>query len=153
MISTLKNEAASDEVSIFYVDDDRDDLEVFTAIIAELDQQLSIYTLNDGDKVLHALENPPPAPSVLFLDLNMPGKDGFEVLQEIREGKGRRDLPVVIMSTSDDERIISRCYNMGASFYITKANDYIELKKSIVYALAINWNNFKPTAQEFLYKN
>ncbi len=152
MINTVKNEAAGDEVTIFYVDDDRDDLEVFASIVEDIDG-FAIHTLNNGDKAIEAIENPPPTPNILFLDLNMPGKDGFSVLQEIREDKGLKNLPIVIISTSDDEQIISRCYKMGASYYITKANDYNDLRKSIEHALKIDWASFKATDQDFYYKN
>lgn len=153
MITTVKNEAASDEVTIFYVDDDRDDLEVFTSIVDDLNEGFTIHTITDGYKAMYALDNPPPTPNILFLDLNMPGKNGFEVLQEIREDKGLKDLPIVILSTSDDEGTIARCYNMGASYYIAKATNYEELKKSIDHALRIDWSRFKATQQDFFYKN
>jgi DNA-binding NarL/FixJ family response regulator len=112
-----------------------------------------VHTHNNGDLLLHALDNPPPTPQIVFLDLNMPGKNGLQVLQEIRNGKNMTELPIVILSTSDDENTINQCRTMGANYFITKATDYVALKKSIDHALNIDWGTFRPEPHDFYYKN
>ena len=65
-----------------------------------------------------------PRPDLILLDLNMPRKDGWEVLQEIKSDPDLSLLPVIILTTTDDEREIQRCYDLGANVYITKPVDY-----------------------------
>lgn len=73
------------EFTIFYTDDDLDDLDFFTEVVESMENGVELVTQNNGKKLLEALHNPPPAPSVVFLDLNMPGINGFDVLTEIRQ--------------------------------------------------------------------
>lgn len=61
------------ECTIFYTDDDQDDLEFFMEIIETLDANINVVTQNSGNQLIHALENPPPHPTIVFLDINMPG--------------------------------------------------------------------------------
>ena len=68
--------------TIFYADDDLDDLEFFREIVENLDADVNLVTQQNGQEVLHALNNPPPNPHLLFLDINMPGMTGFDVLQK-----------------------------------------------------------------------
>lgn len=63
-------------------------------------------------------------PALILLDLNMPGVDGRTLLELIKQDKGLRSIPVVILTTSTDERDIERCYELGASTYIQKPVDF-----------------------------
>lgn len=140
------------EFTIFYADDDHDDLEFFKDVIEAIGQKINLLTHDHGDKILSALRNPPPIPQLIFLDLNMPGKSGFEVLQEVKSTESLKDLPVVIFSTSNDQGNITRSMQMGANFYVTKPTSFESLKKSIEHTLQIDWKNFKPTQATFIYK-
>ena len=77
--------------TIFYADDDLDDLEFFREIIENLDADVNLVTQQNGQEVLHALNNPPPNPHLLFLDINMPGMTGFDVLQKVRESQNHQN--------------------------------------------------------------
>jgi CheY-like chemotaxis protein len=145
------NEA--DDLVVFYADDDRDDLDTFRDVVGELDYNLSVYTHDSADKLLDALNNPPPLPGVIFLDLNMPGKNGFEVLEEMKQDDDLKHLPVVVFSTSSDEKTIAQCKLLGANYYIPKASDYFVLKNSINHALQIDWASFKPDTDNFVYRD
>lgn len=140
------------EFTIFYADDDHDDLEFFKDVIETISHKINLFTHDHGDKILSALRNPPPIPQIIFLDLNMPGKSGFEVLQEIKSSDELKDLPVVIFSTSNDPGNIARSMQMGANFYVTKPTSFDSLKKSIEHTLQIDWATFKPDAVTFIYK-
>lgn len=153
MTNMLKYERTGNVLTVFYADDDQDDLDVFKDVAEDIDENLSVHTHNNGELLLNALDNPPPTPQIVFLDLNMPGKNGLQVLKEIRQERKLNDLPVVILSTSDDERTIGICRELGANYFITKATDYIELKKSIDHALNIDWGTFRPEPHDFSYKN
>lgn len=70
-----------------------------------------------------------PLPDLILLDLNMPKKDGREVLKEIKSDTILRQIPVVVFTTTKNENEISRCYEMGANSYIVKPVSYHELIK------------------------
>lgn len=135
--------------TIFYVDDDPDDLDFFQEAVDAIGEHVALFQL--GDTMIHALNNPPPNPSVIFLDLNMPGKTGLDIISEIKSSKSLRDLPLVILSTASDSKTIADCKAAGAHLYIKKANSVPELRKSIEYVLAFDWINSFPPADSYVY--
>lgn len=138
-------------ITIFYTDDDQEDIDFFREIIDILDCNVRVVTQNTGQELLHALDNPPPTPYIVFLDINMPGMNGFDVLKAVR-GSGRYDsLPIVMFSTSDDETIIEKSRQMGANFYVPKSGAFDQLKKSIEHTLKMNWEKFDPSKSGFVY--
>lgn len=138
--------------TIFYTDDDEDDLSIFADAVESLPEKIQLKTYNGGDKLLTAINNPPPIPYVVFLDLNMPGKNGFDVLKELRDSE-KKDIPVVIFSTSNEPGIIEKCRLLGANLFITKPVLMKDIVKSIEHALEINWKEFVPDAKNFVYKS
>lgn len=136
---------------IFYADDDVDDLDFFKEVIDEINEP--VFLFEHGEKLLHSLRNPPPNASVIFLDLNMPVKSGFDVLHEIKTTPAISNIPVVILTTSSNPNDISQCKKLGARLYIRKPSSINALKKAIRYVLAINWEEFTPSDQEFVYKH
>ncbi|WP_035694510.1 response regulator [Flavobacterium soli] len=141
------------EFTIFYTDDDAEDLEFFTEVTNAIGDHLNLVTQDNGKKLLHDLENPPPNPHIVFLDLNMPGISGFDVLQQLRSSDDFKNLPIVIFSTSSDERVIAKSRELGASYYVSKPTDFSLLKKTIQHALSINWDTFIPSKENFVYLN
>lgn len=140
-------------LTIFYTDDDQDDLDFFSEVVEDMGKNLNLVTQNNGQKLINDLENPPPNPHVVFLDLNMPGINGFQVLEKLRATEEFKTLPIIIFSTSNDESVIARSRDLGASFYVNKPSNYDVLKKSIEHTLNINWNSFVPTKENFVYVN
>lgn len=61
---------------------------------------------------------------LVLLDLNLPDMSGIDILQQIKSNEHARRLPVVVLTTTDDEREIQKCYDLGANVYITKPVDY-----------------------------
>ena len=96
------------EFTIFYTDDDLDDLDFFAEVVESMENGVELVTQNNGKKLLDALHNPPPSPSIVFLDLNMPGINGFDVLTEIRKSDNLKNIPVIILTTSNDDKNISK---------------------------------------------
>lgn len=141
------------ELTIFYTDDDAEDLEFFTEVTSQIGDHLNIVTQNNGKKLLHDLENPPPNPHIVFLDLNMPGFSGFDVLEKLRSSNSFKKLPVVIFSTSSDEQTIAKSLALGANYYVPKPTDFSLLKKTIQHTLSIDWNTFKTSKENFIYLN
>lgn len=139
-------------LTIFYTDDDEDDLSIFADAVESLPEKIQLNTYNGGDKLLTAIYNPPPTPHVIFLDLNMPGKNGFDVLAELRNSD-KKDIPVIIFSTSNEPGIIEKCRLLGANLFITKPVLMKDIIKSIEHALQINWKEFVPDTKSFVYKS
>lgn len=138
-------------LTIFYADDDADDLDFFRDVTASIDKNIELFTHENGNQLLVAVKNPPPTPHIIFLDLNMPGKDGFEVLKELKSSEEYKDIPVVMFSTSNDQKNIIRSRELGANLYITKPNSFAKFQKSIEHTLSINWQAFKPSLETFFY--
>jgi CheY-like chemotaxis protein len=149
----FKIDSMKKELTIFYTDDDIDDLDFFREIVDSLEEHYNIVTQNNGQQLLEALHNPPPTPYLIFLDVNMPGMNGLETLKKLREKENLKLLPVVIFSTSNDEMVIERSRELGATYYLPKSGDFNELKKSIAYVLEINWGSFITTDKNFVYHN
>ncbi|MFD1605660.1 response regulator [Flavobacterium artemisiae] len=139
------------DYTIFYTDDDDDDLSIFADAVESVSQKVILQTYTGGEKLLQAIFNPPPIPYVVFLDLNMPGKNGFEVLEEIRSSD-KKDIPVIIYSTSNEPGIIEKCRTLGANCFVTKPILMSDIIKSIQHALEVDWKNFTPTHANFVYR-
>lgn len=141
-----------DVKKIFYTDDDRDDQEIFRDAAREVSAGLQVWIQSDGGELMSLLNNPPPQPHIIFLDLNMPVKNGYQILQEIRESEELKDFPVIVFSTSDDLIAIDTTRKLGANLYIPKPSSYSLLKKVIKHSLSINWDTFMATDENFVYR-
>jgi response regulator RpfG family c-di-GMP phosphodiesterase len=136
--------------NLFYVDDDPDDLEFFKVTAASIGEDVCVFLL--GDLMLHALHHPPPDPSVVFIDLNMPTKNGFEVIQEIKSAPNLENLPIVVYSTAATRPTIEKCRELGVSLYITKPTNIGDLKKIIKHVVNIDWKNYQVNDSNFVFK-
>lgn len=117
-------------VNVLLADDQESDCVLFTDALKELEIKTIVHAFNDGVELMEYLtdENNPKS-QLLFLDLNMPRKNGFESLKEIRSNHKLDNLVIVIISTSLSERDINETFDNGANFYITKPNNFEELKQ------------------------
>jgi len=126
--------------SIFLADDDGDDCLLFEDALREINLQTQLTTASDGIQLMDILKSTPSRlPDVIFLDLNMPCKNGFECLQEIKGSPAFRFIPIIIFSTSAQSETIDRVYAQGANYYICKPSTFLLLKKAIEYVLSITW--------------
>ncbi|MBA4053169.1 MAG: response regulator, partial [Marivirga sp.] len=109
-------------VHILLADDDRDDRYFFDKAVKMLSFQTRLTLVEDGAKLMIYLsENSAKLPDVLFLDYNMPRKNGFECLSEIKSSPALKALPVIIYSTYVHEDLADMLYEKGAHYYIRKA--------------------------------
>ena len=123
-------------LNILLADDDPDDCTFFKKAVDELPLSSRLTIVNDGDQLMQLLTNETgELPDVLFLDINMPRKNGIECLAEIKQNKKTKNLPVVMFSTSYSQDKISMLFRMGAHVYIHKPGDFAELKQVIHHAL------------------
>jgi CheY-like chemotaxis protein len=113
-------------------DDDDDDRLFFNTALDELKLETKVEYVQDGEQLMKYLaQTDAKLPDILFLDLNMPKKTGYECLVEIKKDKNLKDIVVVIYSTSLALEDIEYTFDQGANFYIQKPNDYKSLKKII----------------------
>ena len=119
-------------VHILLADDDESDRMLFTDAFDELKMNTKIETVNDGVALLDYLVlNRDNLPQFIFLDLNMPLKDGKECLSEIRKTLKMREIIIAIYSTSASLKDIEDTFVLGANVYIQKPSDYKLLKESL----------------------
>ncbi|HSD07419.1 response regulator [Flavobacterium sp.] len=138
--------------NILLADDDEDDCDFFKDALDELQLPVNLVIVNDGQQLMNflletSIDN---LPDLLFLDLNMPKKSGFECLTEIRQIDKLKNLPVIIFSTSLNNEIVDLTYKNGAIHYIQKPGEFPKLKRVIENALITTTkNNFKQPIRDY----
>ena len=138
-------------VNIFYTDDDKDDVAIFRDAASEASKEINLFIQFNGGDLIHLLNNPPPSPAMVFLDWNMPGKNGDEVLTEIRAAESFKEVPILIFSTSSNADNIEAARKLGANMYITKPNSFRDIVEIIKHCLSIDWKNFTDP-HKFVYR-
>lgn len=127
-------------IHIILADDDEDDRLFFTDAFEELKISTKVQTYNDGSELMEYLNNEDSIlPEIIFLDLNMPKKNGIECLHEIKENPKFQNIAIAIYSTSSSEEHIEETFVSGANIYIKKPNDFNTLKKILSNVVTINW--------------
>jgi CheY-like chemotaxis protein len=124
---------------ILLVEDSPEDFEATQRAFRKSGMKNTIVRCEDGEEALDYLHRrgkyadpeKSPRPGVILLDLNLPGTDGRQVLSEIKSAEGLKDIPVVVLTTSNDERDISACYRAGANSYVQKPVDVDGFFKAI----------------------
>ncbi len=113
------------------VEDSPEDREATMRAFKKAGMANPIYCCVSGDDALDYLfqrgkyvdAQHAPRPTLILLDLNMPGTDGREVLAEVKQSERLRSIPVIILTTSTDSRDVESCYQMGANSYVKKPVD------------------------------
>jgi len=147
--------SAKPNKSIFLADDDADDCMLFEDALREVSTTTELTMANDGVELMNLMETTvPPPPDVIFLDLNMPRKNGFECLEQIRRTKAWDAIPVVIFSTTGQEEMVRKVHEQGANFFIRKPGSFPKLKQAIKQILDIDWSkhSWKPVTDNFSYQ-
>lgn len=140
------------KLSIFYADDDDDDLMFFNDAVESVTDKglVKLHIHKNGENLLDSIKENKPQNGVVFLDLNMPKKSGFQILKEIRCEPDINNFPVIIYSTSADKSDIDLSLDLGANFYAVKPHNFSDLMKMIQNVITINWNNHKVDINNFL---
>ncbi|HEX2607679.1 MAG TPA: response regulator [Flavisolibacter sp.] len=123
---------------ILLIDDDTDDCFVFEQALQEINPNLQFACVGDCDSVLEGLRK--QQPDLIFLDINMPRKTGFDCLKDILSGEEFRKIPVVMYSSSDYTRDINQSYALGASLYFKKPVTVNALTKALKNILEMAWS-------------
>jgi len=139
-------------LNVLLADDDLSDCLIFKEALDKLPVTVNLTTVHDGDQLINLLMNAQPKlPDVLFLDLNMPRKNGFAVLGLLKRKSELLQLPVIILSSISEEMKVNQVFRDAAHYYIRKPNDFSELKRVIYEALVrIVQNTGVPGKKDFV---
>ncbi len=123
-------------VEILLVEDNEGDVGLIEEVFEEAKIRNNIHVAEDGEEAMLYLHGKgkfsgSPRPDIIILDLNLPKKDGREVLREIKEDNNLKNIPVVILTTSNAEKDILRAYDLHANAYITKPLDFDQFIKVV----------------------
>ena len=130
-------------LNILLAEDDNDDRFFFEKALKELSIPTHLTAVHDGEQLIDYLtKNSKQLPDIVFLDLSMPRKNGFECLTEIKENKIFKDIPVIVFSTSYtrdmnyEKNMIEMLFKFGAQDYIRKPDNFEKLKQVIQQSLS-----------------
>jgi CheY-like chemotaxis protein len=126
------------QLNILLADDDTDDCIFFKEALDEMLIDTRLTTLHDGEQLMNYLDvTSRKFIDVLFLDINMPRKNGFECLSEIKLNEKLKDLPVIIFSTSFEQEVVNSLYQSGAQYFIRKPSEFSQFKAIIYHTLQL----------------
>jgi CheY-like chemotaxis protein len=126
------------QLNILLADDDTDDCIFFKEALEELLLATHFKSVHDGEQLMTYLnETSRELIDVLFLDINMPRKNGFECLSEIKQNEKLKDLPVIIFSTSFEQEVVNSLYDSGAQYFIRKPSEFSQFKTIIYHTLLL----------------
>ena len=124
------------KIEILLVEDNEDDIDLTKIALKRGKINNNLFVVNDGMEAMDFLnkkngfENH-PTPDIILLDLNLPGKDGREVLQEVKNDKNLKRIPVVILTTSTADEDILSAYDSYANCYLAKPLDFDRFKELV----------------------
>lgn len=128
------NNSNGTNVMILLVEDDEGHAELVRINLVRSGMKNEIMTFNSGNKAIEFLDDQKDQDCgrfLMILDLNMPGMDGHQVLDRIKNDRVTKKIPVIILTTATDQREIDRCYGEGCNIYIAKPVDYEQFSKAI----------------------
>ena len=137
--------------NILLADDDVEECFLFKSVAFKVAPQIAVQTVNDGDQVAGALAV--IRPDLLFLDLNMPCKNGIQCLQELKDDINYRSIPVIVYSTSSSPLDVNQAYGFGANLYIQKPAVYKDLLETLLQVFNMNWSNPQDITLKYYTEN
>lgn len=148
----MAKEKSGKQLKIILADDDPDDRFFFGLALKKAPVNTRLITVQDGEKLMNLLSKEEgELPDVIFLDLNMPRKNGSECLLEIKRNKKLENIPVVIYSTSLHEDVADLLFQNGARYYLQKC-DFMELPDAILRIFQLLGSGRKPSRNEFVVR-
>ena len=139
--------------NVLLAEDDHDDVLIFELALEKLPISVELRNAEDGEKLLELLKE--MIPDILFLDINLPCKDGIACILEIRRNSDYNNLPIIMYTSFKSKKHIEECYKNGANFYIVKGTTINELAEKLQRIFSINWKNYMyyPPITEFLLES
>jgi len=135
---------------ILFSDDDTDDALLFTQAADLMKSSILLSFAEDGEQLMRYLARE-SLPDMIFLDLNMPVKNGIECLREIRNDKKLDGLPIIVYTTSDNPRDIDTCFDLKANLYVVKPTSFESIIKTLKKIINIDFSNHEfPDRKNFI---
>jgi CheY-like chemotaxis protein len=127
------------DIVILLAEDDENDVQMFRRAFQQLAIDSPVQVVSNGEEALAYFKGIGrfsnraefPLPDILLLDLKMPRKNGFEVLEWLRGQERLRDMRIVVLTTSADKKDIQKAYQLGAASFITKPLDFAEFREAM----------------------
>lgn len=113
---------------ILLVEDNAADILLFEEALMDISMNLNLNVVNNGEEAMAYLHRIPPfenaaSPDLILLDLNLPKKNGFSVLEEVKQDTELLQIPIVVLSTSQSDEDIARSYRLRANCFVSKPSD------------------------------
>ena len=139
---------------VVLADDDEDDRMFFADAIGSVAPRANLITMSNGEDLISYLKKETLLPDLIFMDINMPYKNGLECLREIKSNKLLRHLPILIYSTSTNRDHVDVTYRNGASLYIQKPASYTDIKRILknIFAIAPSEWSEQPVKENFVIR-
>lgn len=146
MTSAKNSDVTSNEpeekepVKIILAEDDKDDQELFMEALNATEVPSEVTTVQNGEELVNTLKDPAePKPDIVFIDINMPVKGGKEALEEIKSDKELKEIPAVMLSTSNHPKDIEETFNKGANLYIQKPSSFTGFILILKKVFILHW--------------
>jgi chemotaxis family two-component system response regulator Rcp1 len=130
-------------IEILLIEDFAPDASLFSQLLSDNSSAFRLSIVDDGEEALRFLKKHngyanAPRPDLIFLDLNLPKRTGLEILEEIRANPTLKPTPVVILTSSENERDVNAAYRSGANLYLKKPGTLDQLEE-LMQALSRIW--------------
>ena len=132
---TTNKYAGKESINILLAEDDLDDCMLFKEALEGISTKALLTIVHDGEQLMNLLNSPAELPNFLFLDLNMPRKNGFECLKEIALDVRLKNISIITLTTSNQKDINTMLYQRDAHYFMRKPNNFRELKILIEKAI------------------
>jgi len=121
--NATENSDEKEPVKIVLADDDKEDQEIFIEALDAANIPSELTTVENGQELIdHLKDETEPNPDVIFMDINMPVKGGKEALEEIKNDAELKEIPTIMLSTSNNPKDIEETFDKGANLYVQKPN-------------------------------
>lgn len=137
-------------LNVVLAEDDPDDLVIFQLAIDSLPLDIHLTHEDDGEKLLALLRR--YIPDIIFLDINLPQKNGINCISEIRKDTRLDNVPVIMYTAHTHEKFIGDSFSGGANFYLLKSNSVSELARRLGLVFSVKWKKFSyyPPKSQFV---
>jgi CheY-like chemotaxis protein len=130
-------------IEILLVEDNEGDVGLIEEVLEETRIKNTLHVATDGEEAIQFLHGEgkfldSPRPDLVLLDLNLPKKDGREVLKEVKEDDNLKNIPIIVLTTSGSEKDILRAYELHTNAYVTKPLDFDQFI-SVIESIANFW--------------
>ncbi len=111
------------KLSILFIDDNSDHIQILSRAFEKADPSITLSYFRDGEGAMNAFTSWKDLtyPDLIFLDLNLPGRDGKDILKFLKQSERFRQIPVIVLSSSDRMEDVRNAYQLGANTFMSKS--------------------------------